>query len=181
MKTTKAYKHMPDYSKTKIYRIFRKNDPAAPCYVGATSQQHLSTRIAGHRRDYDAWKANSDAAFYCTSFKLLECGDHTYEILEKYPCANNNERRARERYWIDKLTTVNKNMPNNTKAQSQAAWVSKNPNYFKEWAEKNKEKQNAIMTCECGLTYKHGVRHKHVITLKHKRLIDAKAAQKPET
>ena len=115
---TKAKK---DYTKGKIYRLVCNTTGLQ--YIGHTTKDYLSQRLVKHIGDYKSWlegKMN-----YVTSFIIIEMNNYEMVLIEKYPCISEDELKARERYWIENLECVNKNIPNRTKI---------------EWTEDNKEK-----------------------------------------
>jgi len=77
-----------------IYKIISKNSDLI--YVGKTIQT-LKQRLWGHRSDYKAWLAGTSIK-YCSSYKVLECGDYSIVLIEE---------TDREGYWIQKLGGCN--------------------------------------------------------------------------
>ena len=61
---------------------------------------------------------------YVTSYKVIENGDCSIILLENYPCENKEQLNARERFYIETIECVNKNIPTRT---------------IKEYYEKNKD------------------------------------------
>ena len=49
-----------------------------------------------------------------TSFKTIKGGDYKIMLIENYPCQNNKKLHAREKYYIEKINCVNKNIPTQT-------------------------------------------------------------------
>jgi len=96
-----------------IYGIEDINDLI---YVGSTKQKYLSNRLSKHR---DYRKRN----IYCSSSKL----NLDYCIIYELERCNEENRKEREQYWINKLDCVNENNP------------VKDENKQKEWRVKNKE------------------------------------------
>lgn len=170
---------MPDYSKGKIYKIVVDTDEEYKPYVGSTCQE-LSQRMTDHRSKYKNWK---NGGGYMKSFKLFdEFGVDKCKIilLEEYSCENNNQLRAKEREWFDKIECCNKIRPHRTdeeivvqRKKCGFEYYQKNCEKIKikvaEYREKNKEKINIHMkeytqinkekisekrknkiTCECG-------------------------------
>lgn len=105
---------MRDFSRAKIYKI----TGGGLTYYGSTTEKYLSQRMAGHRQDKQRAKIN------CSSFQILDYPDCQISLVESWPCANVNELRARERFWIENNECVNKCIPGRTK---------------QEWREQNKE------------------------------------------
>ena len=103
---------MPDYQKTKIYKIWSPNSEKV--YVGATVQT-LAQRMGKHR------KPSNDTQ----SKLIIDLGDAKIELLEEYPCISKMESDKKEGEYIRKLDCVNKHIIGRT---------------MKEWREDNKEK-----------------------------------------
>lgn len=118
---------MPDFSRAKIYKI----TGGGMTYFGSTTLKYLCQRIAGHKQDkLLKYKGN------CTSFQILDFPDCQISLVENWPCANKDELRARERFWIENNDCVNKRTPGRTKQE----WLAANPNYKRNWDLQNKAK-----------------------------------------
>ena len=59
-----------DYQKGKIYKI--ESDIGPKIYIGSTTKDRLSQRMASHRGDYCKWKSNNSKYSKITSFELFE-------------------------------------------------------------------------------------------------------------
>lgn len=100
---------MPDYSRSKIYRI--RAEGIDGCYVGATTRS-LDWRIDGHKYRAD-----------CSSKAIMESGNAVIELIEDFPCNSKAELDIRERYWIENTPdVVNKRIPGRSKAE----WYDEN-------------------------------------------------------
>lgn len=77
-------------------------------------------------------------------------------LKEKFPCNDNDELHARERFYIDNNDCVNKNIPGRT------AEEYKNDNKVK-ISEQKKEKYD----CNCGGKYTNQNKARHEKTTKH--------------
>lgn len=77
-------------------------------YIGSTTKQYLSQRLAKHKSDYKRYLQKKRN--YTTSYDLLKLGETTIILLEKCPCDSKDELRAREQYYLDlyNTTCVNK-------------------------------------------------------------------------
>jgi len=91
---------MKDYSKTIMYKIIG----SGMTYYGHTIQKPEKRKSL---HIFDA-KANGNR---CTSKRIINAGDWEMIEIEKYPCANLNEAKARERWWIENHECVNKYIP----------------------------------------------------------------------
>src|SRR5690606_33713537 len=81
-----------NYQLGKIYKII--SNSTDKIYIGSTVEKYLTTRLAGHIRDYNK-------CHFVTSFELLKYNDYQIVLIEKYPCNDKDELRAREQYWIN--------------------------------------------------------------------------------
>ena len=150
---------MVNYEYGKIYKLYSKQQNIT--YIGSTAQYYLSRRMDNHKKHYKSYLNGKYP--YVTSFKILECDDYKYELIEEYPCNNVQQLKTRERYYIENNECVNKYIPGRTK---------------KEWGQDNKDKIKAnkseLITCECGcdITKNHLLRHK--TTPKHIKLVQNK-------
>jgi hypothetical protein len=109
------------YSNAKIYKIVDNTNDNI--YIGSTCKK-LCQRLAQHRQQYKRY-LNGNYRYF-TSFKILENNNYDIILLEK--CENITDKeglRARERYYIETLDCVNKNIPNRT---------------INEWYNENKDK-----------------------------------------
>jgi hypothetical protein len=94
---------MPDYSKTKVYKLVHvdANDEFADVYVGSTCQP-LSTRLRGHRAEYRNPKTGKSTR-KLQWFDDVGIENVTIVLLENTPCASFEEQRQHERRWCDAL------------------------------------------------------------------------------
>jgi hypothetical protein len=116
---------MDRYSKAKIYKIV--DNTTGQVYIGSTCVDTLAVRLARHKCKYRRY-LDGHVGDYLTSFEVLKNGDYTIVLLEEYPCQTKDQLFARERYYIENVTCVNKNIPNRSE---------------KEYREANKEILNA--------------------------------------
>lgn len=128
-------KHSLDYSQIIMYKIVSNDLAITDCYVGSTSNfvkrktKHKSYCKTSNCKIYQFIRANGG----WDSFTMVE--------IEKYPCQDGNEARARERYWYETLnSTLNTDVPNRSKAE----WWKTNPDkvkiILKRWRDKNRDK-----------------------------------------
>jgi hypothetical protein len=86
-----------DYSKTVIYKIVCNDLTISKLYIGSTT--NFIKRKSAHKRLSNDENRNLYAI-------IRENGlwdNWTMVELEKFPCADGNEARGRERYWIECL------------------------------------------------------------------------------
>jgi len=117
---------MPDYSKTKIYKIVSQNTPNV--YIGSTLSS-LSQRMSEHRSDF---KNRPDK--YTSSYEILQYDDAQIVLVENFPCASADERHKRE-YEVIQLT---ENCINKLKPLPEVVGLSVG-DYQKWYNERNKE------------------------------------------
>ena len=90
---------MTDYSRGKIYKIFKKDEPTL-CYVGSTAQT-LNERLRGHRKDS---KTRASLIYLTIDGKWDEW---EMELIEKFPCDSLDELEERETKYRLKIGTLN--------------------------------------------------------------------------
>tara|TARA_R110000772_G_scaffold10699_1_gene34009 strand:+ start:76 stop:687 length:612 start_codon:yes stop_codon:yes gene_type:complete len=106
---------MPDYQKTKIYKIWSPNSEKV--YVGATVQT-LAQRMGKHR------KPSNDTQ----SKIIIDLGDARIELIEEFACNNKMESNKKEGEYIRKLDCVNKQIA----GRSMKEWCDEHKNELKE-------------------------------------------------
>jgi hypothetical protein len=114
---------MPDYKKSKIYRIVCNETREQ--YFGSTTQS-LAQRLSKHKHHTNK----------SMSKQIIARGNYDIVLCEEFPCENIEQLHSRERKWIDENECINKHIPARTKAE----WYVDNHNYTAEWREKNREK-----------------------------------------
>jgi len=149
-----------DYSKCVIYKIVCNDLSVTDCYVGHTtsfidrkghhkSQCNNEKGLKYNLKVYKTIRANGG----WQNFSMIE--------IEKYPCKDNNEATARERFWYENLKgTMNSCVPNRSDKEY-------NEKYYVENQEKIKEK----IYCICGGKYTITHKAKHFKTNKHLNFI----------
>lgn len=158
---------MPNYSNSKIYKIWSPTHPDE-IYIGSTTQP-LAKRMGEHRSYYKRYQAGNKK--YYTCFKILAYEDSKIELIEKHSCKCREELLAREGHYIRTLDCVNKFIPDRTKKE----WYEDNKGdileHQKQYRQKNKEKIKARdsekTTCECGVSLTRGNLARHKKSNKH--------------
>jgi hypothetical protein len=121
---------MPNYQNGKIYRIVC--NLTGRQYIGSTITS-LSSRLSQHKRVFNTIKTSSSRA-------VLEYGDYSIILIEDFPCERKEQLLARERYFIETLDCVNKNVP----ARTPHEWYEENKDRLIErqkiWNNNNKDK-----------------------------------------
>ena len=99
-----------DYSKSKIYKMEAIcESEEGDVYIGSTTQNYISHRLAEHVRNYKSWKKGKQN--FTSSFSLFEkygIDNVRIVLLETYPCHNNDELRSRETHYQKQNKCVNK-------------------------------------------------------------------------
>jgi hypothetical protein len=126
---------MPDYKNGKIYRIVC--NVTGLTYVGSTTRT-LAQRLCNHRTDYKRYQAKSDRK-KCSSIDVLAGGDYNIVLLEKVVCECKDQLRQRERYYIETIECVNKNIPGRTIVEYREANKEAMVEYKREYHRANKE------------------------------------------
>ena len=186
---------MPDYSKTKIYKIWSYSGDKI--YIGSTCKNYLSERMTVHRFQYTQWKKNNTRA-RIRSYDLFEeygIKNCMIELIEATPCNNKDEKKKHEGRYIRILNCVNIIVPDRTKEEMKEMtkkYYEENKEMAKKYYEKNKEKilerkklyreQNMNeyivpikkktsskdkIICSCGSEYRRDNTRIHITTKKH--------------
>ena len=126
------------YQHAKIYviRSYQTDD----LYIGSTCNM-LSKRLSCHKSKYKLYLNRKH--HYVTAFDIIKYGDAYIELLESYPCKNNEELLAREGYWIRKNEkSINKCIAGRTDKQYYEDNKKELCQYQKQYRNNNKDKVN---------------------------------------
>ena len=179
---------MPDYSKTKIYKIWSHSGDKI--YIGSTCKNYLSERMTMHRSDYNTWKKNNVHS-RISSFDLFEeygVENCIIELLEATPCNSKDEKKKYEGKYIRSLNCVNRIIPDRTneeKKEMAKKRYEKNKEkisvYQKEYQKQNmngyvppfnKETWSRDkIICSCGSEHRRDKTKIHITTKKHIKYI----------
>ena len=159
---------MPNYKEGKIYRLV--NSSTTDCYYGSTCDE-LRKRKYQHKTDYIRYLQNQKK--YITSFKIFEpdIDDVDIILVESFPCSNKEELHARERWYIENNDCVNKYIPTRTQKEY-------NRDVRPEQYQRDKDKINIKMECECGKTISRHHYKAHTRTKIHQQLMKDNEEQK---
>lgn len=168
---------MPDYSKAKIYRLVC--NITGKQYIGSTCL-NLGQRKAKHI--YDAKQCKK----YVRSKDIINGGDFSIILIEKFPCQNIEELKQRERHFIETMECVNKAVPLRTKKEyyfdNKDKFVEQKKHYYqqnadeikkrsREYRQENKEtisqQRNTKLQCQCGGRYTVANKSAHLKTRLH--------------
>jgi hypothetical protein len=83
---------MKNYTLSKIYMITCLTTDLK--YIGATTMVDISTRLLQHIYVFRSYR-NGKKAIYCTSFEIIKNNNFKIELLEHYPCNNQDELNAK--------------------------------------------------------------------------------------
>lgn len=132
---------MVDYSNAKIYKIV--SNVSDKCYIGSTNEPTLARRLAKHKSDYGCYKQKNKKNRFMTSFLVLEDASYSIVLLENCPnITSRDELHARERFYIETIPCVNKNIPTQTSKE-----------YYHKHKKHIKELLNNKSNCICGGRY----------------------------
>ena len=100
---------MSKYQNAKVYKIVSPHTDKV--YVGSTCAT-LKDRLAGH---ISKFKNDNDT----TSKHVLIFGDYEIVLIENVSCENVKELETRERFYIESMNCVNKNIPGRSKKKTE--------------------------------------------------------------
>ena len=166
-----------NYQNTKMYKIVCKNLAITDCYAGHTTE--FRRRKSQHKHSCNT---PEDKKYNYPVYKFIRenGGWDNWQIIEieKFPCNDANEARARERYHYEKLNAnLNGNVPNRSNKEYNDKWRSDNiervQEYKKNYRIIHKDdiqmKQSAKSICEiCNKEYSHANKARHEKTAYHK-------------
>ena len=125
-----------NYQNGTIYCI--KNCITSDIYVGSSTQP-LSKRMEKHRASINCEKRGRGLLYQ----KMREHGVENFFItlIEKYPCNDIEELRAKEGEWIEKIGTLNMKVAGRTPEQYRKDTVEHKKEYDKDYRERTTEKR----------------------------------------
>ena len=141
-----------NYKNTIIYKIVCKDINIKDFYVGSTTD--FTKRKSRHKST--CYNTNNEYAYNYKIYKIIRDngGWDNWEMVEveKYPCNDGNEARARERYYYESLQpTMNTALPiktNDDEKEYQTKYKETNKERIskqrKQFREDNKEKLKEI-------------------------------------
>ena len=121
---------MVNYYNGKIYRIVCNE--TGKQYIGSTTSS-LSTRLCQHKKYFKDGKSG-------TSREVLKNNNYNIILIEDYPCERKEQLLQQERYYIETMDCVNKNIP----LRSRHEWYENNREQYISrqmiWNNNNKDK-----------------------------------------
>ena len=156
---------MNKYEKGKIYKI--ESMIGNKIYIGSTTNDYLSNRMAKHRNKYKSYKLGKEDKYYVFDiFDEYGIENCFITLIENCKCNDINELRDRERFYIKSLDCVNKNIPTRTLKE----YYIDNKEHIKEASKKTYElNKNELFECKCGSVVKKLGKYRHL--KKHCKLI----------
>ena len=130
---------MADYSKGKIYKIYKKDEPEL-CYIGSTTQD-LDKRYIRHKSVGKIYKS----LFYTTVNN--QWSNWCIELIILYPCNNKKELVENETKYRLEIGTLNTKVEGRTTTQYRKDKKENIKETNKEYYENNKDilnKKNRI-------------------------------------
>lgn len=126
----------------KIYAI--KSPQTTNVYYGSTIHS-LNVRFSIHKSQYKKYVAGR-IPYVCTSAKILQYDDAFIELIEEYECKTKEDLEKREKEYIQNNPCVNIQGKGATwtkqdHSEYRKDWLLKNPDYIKNYREKNAEKE----------------------------------------
>jgi hypothetical protein len=166
-----------DYSKTVIYKIVCNDLEFKDIYVGHTTE--FTKRKSSHKC---VCNNKNNESYNLQVYKTIRANggweNWTMIEIEKYPCKDANEARARERYWYEELNAkINKCIPiisDKERQEYKKKYEVEHAEEIKEYEKKYREKNNLTIDCECGGKYKHYHKITHSKTINHKKHLEEK-------
>ena len=166
------------YQSGKIYKI--TDNGYTECYIGSTTES-LAQRLARHRRMY---KFRTNGGTY--SIRVFHLFD-TYgvdsckiELVEEYPCANKEQLRQREGYYIQSTTCVNKRIEYTSESDKIVRKAQAKHDYWLKNKEVVSAHRNEPFVCDiCQGKFTRVNRTKHMQTPKHVQACTTTAEQLP--
>ncbi len=172
----------------QVYKLTCNDKSFEECYIGSTI--NLYSRL--HKHKYNATNTNSDKFNLTIYKKIRENGgwnNWSCSVLEttKNPTRTELIQLERKHYELNKeLSTLNTKYCGRSKKEGWRAWKQLNPDYCKNYQEKNKDKlkkychkyydenreklqarNNMAITCECGSIVNRSGLARHRRTQKH--------------
>tara|TARA_R110000796_G_scaffold137416_1_gene253499 strand:+ start:3255 stop:3704 length:450 start_codon:yes stop_codon:yes gene_type:complete len=121
-----------------------------------------------------------------TSRNIIKYGDAVIVLIEKFPCDNKDDIRKRERFWVETLDCVNKNIPGRGKKEYQKGYRNDHKAQITQYREDHKDQQeeyqkqyhiqnkaqihkrkNTKVGCDCGGRYTYANKAQHFDSDKH--------------
>ncbi len=142
---------MVNYANGKIYKII-VTAGHSKCYVGSTTKQYLSQRMAQHVSVYNRWKKGINMSNF-GSFELFEqfgVDNCSIILIENAAVSSKDELRLREQAQIDKHDCVNKQRAFSSEEYRKQKDKIRKHEYQKQNKESITAKRSSKVPCLCG-------------------------------
>jgi len=156
------------YKNGKIYKIVC--NVTGKVYIGSTCLPTLAKRLAQHRKDYKKYLEQKQN--YMTSYEIIQNGNYSIFLLEECKCETKDQLVVRERFYVESIECINKNIPGRTRQEYREATKEHISEYNKKYREANRERLMKQIICECGETYTYCYKSTHFKTQKHLNYLD---------
>ena len=134
---------MNKYENGKIYKIepICQHDDS-DIYIGSTTEKYLSVRLSRHKTNFKFIKAGKKVPHIRSCILFDKYGEENCVItlLELVNCLCKEELLAKERFYIQSLKCVNRNIPSRTQNEYYEDNKETIDDYRKKWRANNKEK-----------------------------------------
>jgi hypothetical protein len=155
---------MKNFSESKIYMITCLITNKK--YIGATTMIDISTRLLQHIYVFRSYQ-NGKKAIYCTSFEIIKNNNFKIELLEYCPCNSQDELDAKERFYIQSIDCINRNIPLRTMKEYYLDKKDNFKNYYQRIKDNDRFKKKYECSC-CGAYYTLNNKTHHMKTNKHR-------------
>lgn len=166
---------MSNYNNSKIYKIIDNTN--GNVYIGSTFQKYITTRLAGHAKNYRQYLKNKYR--FVASFDIIKNGNYDIVLIENFNCETKEQLHARERFYIETMDCINIRIPARSKREYKNTHKDEISEKTKEYYEKNKdkisEKTKVKFTCCCGSECRISDKTKHEKTIKHQTYLKNQA------
>jgi hypothetical protein len=136
---------MPDYSKSKIYRL----EHGEMFYIGSTTLRYLCQRLSLHKKD-----SKTRTSKLYTYLKDKNWTEVRMVLIEEFPCETRDALNARETHYIEP------HLENPYCLNSRVALPT--PISLEKQTKKRSLKRSETEVCECGLEIAHGYKSQHI-------------------
>ena len=171
---------MVNYQLGKIYKIVDNTN--SNVYIGSTCEPTLAKRLAKHVGNFRSWSKGKSN--FMSSFNIIQNGNYDIVLIENSICNNKDELLARERYYVETIKCINKNIPNRTVKEYREAnkefylklrkdYYQSKKEFYQQKYQKNKDILNKKFNCECGGKYIQSHKLRHLKTKMHVTYIES--------
>ena len=129
-----------NYEKNKVYKIY--SHLGDKIYVGSTTKDLLSQRMATHRSCYKCWKSGKKGFNFVRAYILFDeygIDNCIIELIEAKPCINIHDAGKLEGTYIRDMICTNKNIAGRTNKEYREENKVRLSDLNKEYYIKNKE------------------------------------------